>query len=188
ESGGGFDAIVGNPPYLLLQPQNIAGFERAYLQSHFRAAQYKMDIFHLFIEKALRLVKEGGYLGYITPASFLTNNGTTRLREEILREACIVEMVVLPDGVFREACVDNVVFVFQRESLASNRDQNNFPFLLAESEGNGFKIQERLQPRQGDFRLNAGMIFRPPKTPGFLAIAAKMEAGAGKLGEMARVN
>ena len=188
ELAGGFDAIIGNPPYLLLQPQNIAKFELAYLQEHFRVAQFKMDIFHLFIEKALKLVKQGGRLRYITPASFLTNNGTTRLRNEILRESRIAEMVVLPNGVFREACVDNVVFVLQRESSASVRDENSFPFLLAEAGRNSFRINERLQAVQGDFALSSGMIFRPAKTPGFLAIAAKMQADASKLGEMARIN
>jgi len=185
---GGFDAIIGNPPYRLLQPQNMAKFELAYLQEHFQAAQFKMDLFHLFIEKALKMMKEGGFLGYITPASFLTNNGTSRLRNEILRETRVVEMVVLPNGVFREACVDNVVFVLQRESSASIRDENRFPFLLAESESNGFKIQEGLQAVQGDFALNPGMIFRPARTPGFLAIAAKMQAHASSLGKIARVN
>lgn len=97
-------------------------------------------------------------------------------------------MVVLPDGVFREACVDNVVFVLQRESSAPLRDKNRFPFLLAQSESNSFKINESLQALQDDFALNSGMIFRPAKTPGFPAIAAKMQAESCALGEIARVN
>jgi type I restriction-modification system DNA methylase subunit len=185
---GGFDAVIGNPPYLLLQPQNIDRIQLGYLQSHFKVAQYKMDIFHLFIEKALSIVRNKGCVGYITPASFLTNNGTTKLRDEILSKSKINKMVVLPDGVFREASVDNVVFVCERETVELNRDNNQFPFLLAEAESDRFKINQTLKARQGDFRHNSGMIFRPEKTPGFTTIAKKMSQGSTKLGDIARVN
>jgi hypothetical protein len=185
---GGFDAVIGNPPFLLLQPQNIPKPQLEYLQGRFKVAQYKMDIFHLFIERALGIVGSKGYLGYITPASFLTNNGTTRLRDEILSKSKITEMLVLPDGVFREASVDNVVFVCQRESVEANRKKNVFPFVLAEAARDKFVISQTLNARQGDFYQNSGMIFRPERTPGFAAIAKRMAEGSTKMGDMARVN
>jgi type I restriction-modification system DNA methylase subunit len=185
---GGFDAVVGNPPYLLLQPQNIAKHELDYLQCHYQVAQYKMDIFHLFIEQGLRLVKDNGFVGYITPASFLTNNGTSKLREEILSKSRITTMVVLPDGVFQDASVDNVVFTLIRDSQASTRKKNIFPFHLAESKGGNFQINQTISARQEELGKNPGMIFRPAKLPGFIAIAEKMEKGATKMGDFARIN
>lgn len=185
---GGFDAVVGNPPYLLLQPQNIDALQLDYLQNRYKVAQYKMDIFHLFIERALSITKNKGFFGYITPASFLTNNGTTKLRTEILSKAKLNEMVVLPDGVFREASVDNVVFVCQNEAVASNRNNNEFPFILAEADKDKFKVLQILKARQGEFLHNSGLIFRPEKTTGFTGIAKKMSHGSTKMGDIARVN
>ena len=69
---GGFDCIIGNPPYVLLQVlQQRCAFD--YIAAKYRAAKYKIDTYHVFLERALALAKMGGRVGYITPNSFLRN-------------------------------------------------------------------------------------------------------------------
>jgi hypothetical protein len=65
-----FDIIVGNPPYLLLQPQNVDAASLD-LYKEFPVAQFKLDIYHLFINRGIDLLIDGGYMGFITPAPFL---------------------------------------------------------------------------------------------------------------------
>jgi tRNA1(Val) A37 N6-methylase TrmN6 len=68
-----FDVIVGNPPYVLMQPSNTDEKTLNYFKENYEVASYKIDLFHLFIEKGIKLLSDGGYLGFITPNTYLTN-------------------------------------------------------------------------------------------------------------------
>ena len=173
--GGGFDAIVGNPPYLLMQPQNISKLQLDYIKHNYKVSQYKTDIFHLFIEQALKKTKNKGYLSYITPSSFLTNNGTSRLREELLSVSKLLSFLVLPDGVFQSASVDNVVFVCQKEQQETVRQNSMIGFTLAKAVGDDFQVLEYLQATQKEFQLNLGSIFHPMRLVGFADVVNHLE-------------
>jgi hypothetical protein len=121
---GGFDIVIGNPPYLLLQPQNIQEKELIYIHNNYAVAQYKVDIFHLFIEQGISILKENGILGYILPNTFLMNIYTNQLRKFILGNCRIVNIVVIPNQVFPEAKVDNAIIILQKESNDSKRKTN----------------------------------------------------------------
>jgi hypothetical protein len=70
---GGFDAVVGNPPYIRIQtmqewtPRSIAYFKRKYRA----ASKGNYDIYVVFVERGLSLLNERGRLGYILPHKFL---------------------------------------------------------------------------------------------------------------------
>jgi adenine-specific DNA-methyltransferase len=66
---GGFDAIVGNPPYVMLQ--NLENrFTFNYTSLNFASAKYKIDAYQLFLENGIRLLNHNGKIGYITPNTF----------------------------------------------------------------------------------------------------------------------
>ena len=44
----GFDVVIGNPPYVLLQNTNIPKEQINILTTYFYSAQYKVDLYHLF--------------------------------------------------------------------------------------------------------------------------------------------
>lgn len=82
---GGFDAIVGNPPYVRIQ--NLVEYtpdEVAFYQSedslYVTADQDNFDKYYLFVERALRLLNQEGRLGYIIPHRFMTNDTGESLR------------------------------------------------------------------------------------------------------------
>jgi Eco57I restriction-modification methylase len=80
-----FDCLVGNPPYLRsqnqddLDPQYRAQLFGAAVKVGIRAEQ-KTDLFAFFIYHALRFMKPGARLGFVTPASWLTADYATALR------------------------------------------------------------------------------------------------------------
>ena len=69
---GGFDVIVGNPPYIRIQAlKEWAPLEVEYYKRRYRAASKgNYDIYVVFVEKGLSLLNERGRLGYILPHKF----------------------------------------------------------------------------------------------------------------------
>ncbi len=80
---GGFDAIVGNPPYIRIQTLQETDPETvAHLNSHYRAAaKGNYDIYVVFVERALSLLNPSGRLGYILPHKFLNAQYGGALRQ-----------------------------------------------------------------------------------------------------------
>ncbi|MFH1037534.1 MAG: N-6 DNA methylase [PVC group bacterium] len=109
---GGFDAVIGNPPYI-----GFHGFkdEKSYLKSHFVSASGKFDIYLTFIERGVALVRSGGYIGYICPTNFMKRDHGSKLRVHLkdnvlIREICDFEDV----QIFKGALNYTGVFVFER--------------------------------------------------------------------------
>lgn len=115
EFAGGFDAVVGNPPYRMLQPHNTTEQVLTYLRAHFVAAEFKIDFFHLFLQRAVSLLKPGGYLSYIVPTTLLNNVYAESLRRALIRQTVIEQIAVARGQVFADADVHTSVLVFRRE-------------------------------------------------------------------------
>lgn len=82
---GGFDAVVGNPPYVRIQnliehtPKEVEFYRRD--NSPYRSAeQDNFDKYYLFFERALSLLNSKGRLGFIAPHKFLTIKAGKPLR------------------------------------------------------------------------------------------------------------
>lgn len=94
----GFDAIIGNPPYVRIQ--NIAKFsseEIFYFQNDISgyevAASDAFDKYYLFIQRAIELLNDNGMLGYIVPHKFFIVKGGKFLRRFIIQKASILKIV-----------------------------------------------------------------------------------------------
>ena len=129
-SKGGFDVIVGNPPYGMLQPHNTDEKLLAYLNQKFEVASFKIDMFHLFMERCLTVLRDGGYLGLIVPNTFITNVYTQKLRDLIASNCKVIQIVVSSARFFAEAEVNNAVVVLQKESNVEARDANRISVVL----------------------------------------------------------
>lgn len=87
-SRGGFDVIVGNPPYIRIQnmvvysPEEVAYYQN--LRSPFLTGhQNNFDKYAIFIERALSLLRPEGRLGFIVPHKFMTIQSGRALRRLI---------------------------------------------------------------------------------------------------------
>lgn len=71
-AAGGFDAVIGNPPYVRIQTLQETQPEAAeFYGSHFRsAAAGNFDLYVCFIEQGLALLNRAGRLGFIVPHKF----------------------------------------------------------------------------------------------------------------------
>ena len=115
----GFDAVVGNPPYISVT--NIEKADRAYLLGAYEAATGRFDAYIAFLEKALLLTAKGGLFGYIVPIKFaIYANGLT-LREMLLDRTRIRHLVnVSQAGVFRDPSTYPCVLVVEKREPDAN--------------------------------------------------------------------
>ncbi|MBQ2884888.1 MAG: Eco57I restriction-modification methylase domain-containing protein [Alphaproteobacteria bacterium] len=76
---GGFDVVIGNPPY----GADLSKEQKKYLETRFDTFEYQVNTYVVFYERGLNLLKEYGILGYITPATFTTQYYYKKLRNFI---------------------------------------------------------------------------------------------------------
>ena len=152
---GGFDAVIGNPPYVICQPSNTNN-EILEFYKTFHVASYKIDLFHLFFEKSISLLKSDGKLGFITPNTYLNNKYIKPLRQFILLNTKIDILINYKDKVFIDAEVDVATII-----LTKNQTKNDI-IQLYESE-NSF-LKSLGNKSQGKWIEDVDNIFNLNKT------------------------
>lgn len=89
---GGFDAVIGNPPYVRIQ--NLDGILKdSYASFYKNIISGNYDLYILFIKKGYDLTKKEGRLGYILPNKFFTTNYGFKIREYISEKQCINKII-----------------------------------------------------------------------------------------------
>lgn len=107
---GGFDAVIGNPPYGALLSAN----EMAYLKSSYVCAVWRVESYLMFIEKALGILIHGGLLGYIIPDTLLNLGFTAPARLKLMEQSILKEIIGLPSTVFSGATVDTILLLTEK--------------------------------------------------------------------------
>jgi len=110
----GFDIVLGNPPYVLLQTVGLSGEQLAKWRERYVSAQYKVDLYQVFFEAALRLLRPTGVLAFITPNTFLKNKFSAALRVFLLTETQPLAFLLFYYQVFPGQSVDNAVTILRK--------------------------------------------------------------------------
>jgi hypothetical protein len=87
---GGFEAVIGNPPYI--RQEALSGFKE-YFASHYQAYDGVADIYVYFMEKGISLLRDGGMFSIIVSSSFLRATYARALRLTLKRHAAILRIV-----------------------------------------------------------------------------------------------
>ena len=110
----GFDAIIGNPPYKLIQPNNTSEAELKQFKLVYKFTDFKIDLFHLFYQLGDLILKEEGMLSFITPSSILNNVYAEGLRNLISTNFLIQKIAISEDKVFEDADVHTGIFQLKK--------------------------------------------------------------------------
>lgn len=103
---GGFDVVVGNPPYVDIKGINRE--TRRYLEKIYKSAVWRFDLYSLFIEKGNSLIKDWWRLSFIIPKKYLNNIQFQKSRV-ILSEENSIAVCIIDDKIFEEASVDSTI-------------------------------------------------------------------------------
>jgi SAM-dependent methyltransferase len=133
-----FDYIVGNPPYISFGLNRVGKMsidQSEYLRRNYaHSAQYKLSYYALFFERSIQALKPGGYLGFITPDSYLLGRYYSKIREYIL-ETCLIQAITLVNSnVFTGVLVGTPAITILRKI---NQDISKTDISVSKFDGNG---------------------------------------------------
>ena len=111
---GGFDVVVGNPPYIFARSQKFSEKEKEYYYSNYKLQKYQLNTYGLFVERAYKLLKSNGIFGFIIPNNWLTIETFSEFREFIIKRCSNSQIINLYDKVFEEANVDTCILLFRK--------------------------------------------------------------------------
>lgn len=108
---GGFDVVIGNPPYVDSETMsNTLPEMRKFLSKHFSCAKGNWDLFIIFIEKGLNLLAQNGLISYIVPNKLISAPYAKAIREKINNCQIIEVRDYSSVNVFKSASVYPIVF------------------------------------------------------------------------------
>jgi hypothetical protein len=87
---GGFDAVIGNPPYVR---QESLKEQKGYFEQHYASYDGTADLFIYFIEQGVKLLREGGRYSIIVSSSLLRAAYAEALRAHIAKQAAVIQVV-----------------------------------------------------------------------------------------------
>ena len=109
-ANGGFDVVIGNPPY----GASLNQMEKDLYSKKYQTFQGNHEIYFFFIELLDNILKDKGQVGYITPDSWMSIPQAQRLRRHVLEVHGIENIVSFNYSVFAEASVNAVVFILRK--------------------------------------------------------------------------
>ncbi|WP_134345829.1 Eco57I restriction-modification methylase domain-containing protein [Flavobacterium psychrophilum] len=116
---GGFDVIIGNPPYVRSRGL-FEDKEKEYFVNKYSTSSYQLDLYKLFIEKSCKMINSNGCLSFITPSVFLINEYDKPLREFLLNNYNLNFIANTDENIFNDASVKTVVFVLDKKFSSSS--------------------------------------------------------------------
>ncbi len=116
---GGFDVVIGNPPYTYL----ISLEEQKYYSEKYKHQDYQKDLYLLFLERYSKLLKINGVLGIIISNTWLQSLTYQKIRIYMTSFYKWKKILHIPEKVFN-AVVDTHILIFERKDILETDDYN----------------------------------------------------------------
>lgn len=135
---GGFQFVIGNPPYLYSAGQEFS----EYFKSRYSFSQYQTDYFVYFVEAALQLLREGGTLGFIIPDSWLNSENFSTMRQRLFAGWSVDQICSFTFKVFKKANIENSILIASNKPLKSDVPIITFTSPLESALTNTLRVED----------------------------------------------
>jgi type II restriction/modification system DNA methylase subunit YeeA len=110
----GFDVVIGNPPYIQLQAMKEVSEQLKRFE--YQTYEKTGDIYSLFYERGNQILKQNGFLAYITSNKWMRAGYGKTTRNYFLENTQPELLIDLGSGIFEEATVDSSILIFSKKS------------------------------------------------------------------------
>ena len=110
---GGFDIVIGNPPYI--RRTSLPAKDKKQYENLFVSAKEQYDIYLLFIEWGIKILKQRGFLTFINPLRFFNADYGIAARNYIMENTSIKEIIDISQlKVFQNAMTYPCIFILEK--------------------------------------------------------------------------
>lgn len=192
---GGFDVIIGNPPWVFTRGENFSDSEKKYFDKYLAELKIiqssqgrniqsgKLNLYSLFLVKSLDLVKSDGLVGLIIPNNILRTTTFDIVRKFILDHTVIEQITDLGDSVFAHVTASSVILILNKNTSPNGDNSVEVISEVADLQGNNFK---KHLVKQKSFYQNESFAFNILSDTASSALSRKLEENSIKLGEFTK--
>ena len=119
-ANGGFDVVIGNPPYVTYQMSREE--KEFYKVLYASSISGKINTYRLFIQRALLVMKESGLFAFIIPNTWMSDKSASSFRKMLLANFRIMAVHVFGEKVFREVTQATTILVMQKDTSVRGKD------------------------------------------------------------------
>ncbi len=183
---GGFDAIVGNPPYIQLSMEEFKNeVANNYIKQRYGLSGGRLNTFAFFFEQARQVTNDKGKISFIVPNTILSQEYYEELRTRLLKKT-LIEGITNPQGqIFKGAVVETTVLVLTnlRKQQETNTHKVEFSDIFIEGE-----LKKHSSVEQSILESNYKKSFLIPSNPELLTFRNRLIAENSKFGDWFNIN
>ncbi len=135
---GGFDVIIGNPPYGYREIPSTT--IKAFYGAKYATSEGNYDMYRFFLERSINLLDAEGLLGFIVPNTLLTARSYKKLRAFILANCKINNIFDLGLNVFEGVTIESIILILQKNK--KNNDENQIKVSINHSRKTSLSAME----------------------------------------------
>lgn len=132
---GGFDGVIGNPPYIRIQDFN-KNLKQFLINEYKTTNKGNFNLYFAFFELGLNILNKDGKMGYITPNNYFTSLSGKELREFFQENRFITRIINFNHlRVFEDATTYTAI------TLLDKKDKSNFEYVTIENQKQFLKLE-----------------------------------------------